>query len=198
MTTTAATTARRSRRVLAPLATLAAAGALVVGSGATFTSASENPSSVVTAGSFDQVNSRDGSAIFDVTNIKPGDTVKGSVTITNDSSMPGLYKVTEVASNGFTGNLLTMEIVETGPAGARTVLTKSAFGALPDVTELGTFAAGETRTYAYTVHLDISAGNDEQGATASATYTWDGVQVDNGTTVDQSGDALDVSRNANG
>ena len=65
------TSTTNRRKILIPLATLLAAGAVAVGSGATFTSTSVS-SSAVTAGNLVHTNSRDGLSM-NVANIKPGD-----------------------------------------------------------------------------------------------------------------------------
>jgi spore coat-associated protein N len=171
---------RRSRRVLAPLATLVVAGALAVGSGASFTSQSENPANVYATGTLTQDNSKANAAIFDVSNLKPGDTVNGEVTITNTGSLPAVFSLTETADNGFvTKSNLQMRISRVG-GGEVFAGTFGTAGVRP----LGTFAAGEARTYRFSVVLDADAGNAEQGRTATAGYVWDGVQTD-AVTVDQ-------------
>lgn len=184
--TTPAPTARRSRRLLVPLATLAAAGALVVGSGADFSSTSANSQSVVTSGTLTQTNSRVNQAIFNVTNIKPGDTVTGSVVITNTGSLPANFSVTEVDTGNFTDRtLLSMTIkqgattVYSGPFGGATLGTA-------ETIQLGTFQKAEARTYDYTVTLAQSATNVEQGKTAGASYTWDAIQTTAVTVAQQS------------
>lgn len=194
--TTPAPVARRSRRLLVPLATLAAAGALVVGSGADFSSSSANSQSVVTSGTLTQTNSRADQAIFNVSNIKPGDTVTGSVTITNTGSLPALFSVTETDTGTFVDRtLLSMTITQgattvySGPFGGATVNSAEKI-------ELGTFLKGEARTYDYTVTLAQSATNVEQNKTANASYTWDAIQT-TAVTVAQQGQAPVVATDAN-
>jgi hypothetical protein len=138
----AAATVSRSakwRKALVPLTTLAAAGALAIGSGADFSSQTANPNSIVASGTLTQSNSKANAAIFNVNNLKPGDIVNGDVTITNTV---------------YTGN----------------------FGAM-GTKSLGTFTAGQAKTYRFTVTFAQSADNSEQGKTASATYTWNGAQT---------------------
>ena len=196
MSSTTATT-RRTRRFLAPLATLAVAGALVIGSGADFTSASNNSNSVVASGSLTQTNSRNGAAVFNVSNIKPGDTVKGSVAIKNTGTMPQKFSVAETATSSFTTGLLTMKVTET-KAGVTTEIFSGNFGAFAATArDLGTYAVGEERTYTYTVTLDQNAGNNEQNKTASASYAWTGTQT-TAVTVDQTGaGAINAATNTN-
>src|SRR5690349_12853036 len=102
-----------ARKILVPLATLVAAGAVAVGSGATFTSTSGNTISAVTAGTLTQSNSKADQAIFSLTNLKPGDVLNGSLTLTNTGSLPGRFSLTEVSSaNTFAGSNLTLDIVD--------------------------------------------------------------------------------------
>jgi spore coat-associated protein N len=190
-TTPATNAPRRSRRLLVPLATLAAAGALFVGSGADFSSTSQNSQNVVTSGTFDQLNSRNGEAIFSVANIKPGDSVTGSVEITNTGSLPAVFTVTEDASNGFTDPAkLQMTITEDGAS-----LYKGTFGGF-DGRQLGRFESEETRLYVYTVTLLDTAGNEERGKSADATYTWDAAQTDD-VAYDQSVEAPVAAKDLN-
>ena len=106
-----------NRKMLVPLATLVAAGAIAVGSGASFTSHSENTISSVTSGSLKQTNSKDGQAIFSLTAMKPGDVVNGSLTLTNTGSLPAKLSLTEGASvNEFSNMNLTLIITNTRPA----------------------------------------------------------------------------------
>jgi hypothetical protein len=170
------------RKALVPLTTLAAAGALTIGSGASFTSNSANPASIVASGTLTQSNSKANAAVFNVTNIKPGDTVNGDVTITNTGSEPAVFSVTESGNNGFADKT---NLVMTVTQGSNAVYTGT-FGAM-GTKSLGTFAAGEARTYHFSTTLKSSATNAEQGKTATASYTWDASQTDN-VTVNQPAD----------
>ena len=179
MNTTKVSKSSKLLKALVPLTTLAAAGALAIGSGANFSSNSANAASIVASGTLTQSNSKADAAVFNVSNIKPGDVVNGSVTITNTGSLPSVYSVTEAGSNGFAD---PTNLVMTVTQGGNTVYTGT-FGAM-GTKALGTFAAGEARTYQFSVTLKSSATNAEQGKSASATYSWDGAQTSN-VTVDQ-------------
>ena len=87
-----------AKKVLVPLTVLLAAGALAVGSGATFSSETGNTISTVTSGTLLHTNSKNGAQIFGLTNLKPGDTVNGAVTLTNTGSLPATFSLTEAAS----------------------------------------------------------------------------------------------------
>jgi hypothetical protein len=175
---------KMSKKVLIPLATLTAAGAIAVGSGATFTSQTSNTISSVTSGSLTQTNSKADQAIFSLPTMKPGDTVNGTLTLTNTGSLPAAFSLTESSStNGFTGDNLSLTITNT-TSGA-TVYTGT-FGGLQDGarTALGTMQPGAAATYKFVVQLAAATGNGDQGKTASAAYRWDAVQLD-GETSDQ-------------
>lgn len=165
-------------KILVPLATLAAAGAVALGSGATFTSESNNSISSVTSGTLTHTNSKADQAIFALPTMKPGDTVNGTLTLTNTGSLPAAFSLTEVSSsNGFTGSNLTLAIVDT--TAGETVYSGS-FGGLADGDDqdLGTWAAGAAHAFKFTVKLAESTPNSDQGKTASAVYQWDSVQLD--------------------
>jgi hypothetical protein len=171
-----------SRKVLVPLATLLAAGAVAVGSGATFTSQSANAASTVTSGTLLHSNSKAGAQIFGLSNLKPGDVVNGTVVIENTGSLPGTFTLKETSSsNAFDPGLLTLTIKD-----GATTLYDGDFGGLADdaLVDLGEYAAGASRTYTFTVALDAAAPNTQQGRSASAAYQWVATQLD-GETFDQ-------------
>ena len=166
-----------NRKILVSLATVLAAGAVAVGSGATFTSSTGNTISAVTAGTLTQTNSKGGQAIFNLTNMKPGDVLNGSLTLTNTGSLPATFSLTEVSSaNGFTDANLTLDIVDTT---ANTTVYSGTFGGLTDGTKntLGDWAAGAAHSFTFTVKLAQSTPNADQGKTANAVYAWDAVQL---------------------
>ncbi len=169
---------KTSKKILVPLATLAAAGAVAVGSGATFSSTTGNSVSAVTSGSLEHTNSKDGQAVFTLSDMKPGDTVTGSLTLTNTGSLPAAFSLVEKQStNAFTGANLSLTITDTG-TGAD--VYSGTFGGLVDGagTDLGRWAPDEAHTYRFTVRLDAATSNDDQAKSAGATYTWTSVQLD--------------------
>jgi spore coat-associated protein N len=169
--TTAATSPRR--RILLALVTLLVALAVAVASGATFNASSANPGNGYASGTLTMDNSKTDKAIFSATNLKAGDTAVGTVTITNTGTLQAAYRLTEEATNPFTGNLLTLVITDTTNGNVVYTGTLGQAGSI----ELGTWDAKETRTYEFRTTLHIDADNDEQGKTATATYRWDAVQT---------------------
>lgn len=168
------TASTRTRRLLVPLATLVAAAGIVVASGATFSTSTASTASAA-SGVLKQTNSN--SVAFTGVNLKPGDVVKGSVTITNSGTLPAVFTLTETEGvNSFAPKSdLTVQITENGPAGTR-ALPASTLGALPQQS-LGEFAVGEQRTYAYVVTFNSGALNAQQNKSATTTYTFSSVQT---------------------
>lgn len=170
--------ARNRTKILVPLATLAAAGALAVGSGATFTSETGNTVSAVTSGTLTQSNSKADQAIFNLSNMKPGDTVNGSLTLTNTGSLPATFSLTEVSSaTEFASPYLSLTVTDV-TSGA--VVYNGDFGGLVDgaSNDLGVWASGAAHQFTFSVKLAQNTPNSEQGHTASATYRWNSVQLD--------------------
>lgn len=164
-------------KILVPLATLLAAGAVAVGSGATFSSTTGNTISAVTAGTLTHTNSKNDAAIFNLSNLKPGDVLNGTLTLTNTGSLPAAFSLTEVSSNnGFTGSNLTLDIVDTTTSAN---VYSGTFGGLVDGTakDLGTWASGSAHTFKFTVKLNQDTPNADQGKTANAVYSWSSVQL---------------------
>lgn len=169
------------RKAIVPLATLLAAAAVAVGSGATFTSTTSNSTSAVTTGTLTQSNSKANAAIFNLTNVKPGDSVTGNLKITNTGTLPAAFSLTETASaNAFggttAGSNLTLKITNTT---TNVVVFDGIFGGLEDNKKnaLGTVQPGVANDFTFVVTLASTADNTDQAKTASAAYQWDSVQL---------------------
>lgn len=200
-------TTSTSRKVLVPLATLLAAGAVAVGSGATWTSNSTSAVDV-TAGSIIHTNSTDGAATLTITKMQPGEVATGAVTITNTGDLDADLTISQAAlpapTNGFfesAGGVSDLTILVTVPDDRLAVDE----GTEPDVLHSGNFATwaasdpvitlkaddGATSsddevTVTYTVTLDADAANASQGANATATFAFETTVAD-GQTFDQIG-----------
>ena len=171
-------TALRSnpRRSLATLVTVLAAGGVAVGSGADFTATTANAGNVITSGTLTQSNSKGSAAIVTGTNLKPGDSTTGTVTITNTGSLAGTFTLSELAaSNAFQPGSLSLKVEDVTTATPVTVYSGEFQSA--GTKALGSFAAGAARTYKFTVTLAQSAGNADQAKSASATFQWDATQT---------------------
>jgi hypothetical protein len=177
-----------SRKVLVPLATLVAAGAVAVGSGATFTSTTANTTSAVTAGHLSHSNSKNNAAVFTITKMKPGDVVNGSLTITNTGNLPATFTLREPGSTNTFGTAgtpavsdLHLKITDTT---ASTTVYDGDFGGLGDneLKDLGTLQPNDAHTYNFAVSLVSTAPNADQDKTASASYEWVSTQLNGDTT----------------
>jgi hypothetical protein len=166
------------RRILVTVASVLTAGALAVGSGASFTAQTQNAANHAEAGTLKQTNSLAGASIYNLANMKPGDTVNGKVTVTNSGTLPANLKLTESgAVNGFSQPAMVSITVTdvTDAAAPVVVVSKRTYGTV-GVVDLGQWAAGEARTYVFSVTLDVTADNTNQGDMADAGYTWDSTQ----------------------
>src|SRR6185437_3577168 len=127
------------------------------------------------------IGSSSSSALFNATNLKPGDTATGSVDIQNTGSVPGTFTlgtshITDTA--GLLGQLdLKVEDCglwsgTTAPtcAGTNLVYTGKASG-LTSV-GLNSFAASAKHRYKFDVTLPSTIANSFQGATASVQFDW--------------------------
>lgn len=166
------TTAKSTKnKVLVPLATLLVAGAVAVGSGASFTSQSAHTVSV-TSGTLSHANDHKGGTL-EISNIKPGDTKTGTLTIKNDGSLDSTLSLKESASTtGFTAGALKLKITK---AGATTpALFDGNFGDLSKTAalDLGALDVGKSTTVNFEVSMPQEADNANQGKAASATYTY--------------------------
>jgi len=162
------------KRSLVALVTVLVATAAAIGSGADFSSHSANPANTFSSGSLVQSNSKSGVAVVTGSNLKPGDVRSGEVTITNTGSLAGSFKLTESkASNGFGEGDMTLKIDDVSgkaPVG----IYSGDIGKVPACgIGLGSYAAGEARTYRFTTTFAQGSPNSDQGKGAAADYEWD-------------------------
>lgn len=174
MNTTTTATASTGRKLLLPLATLAVAGAVAVGSGATWTDESSIDTSV-TGGTLVHVNDKDGMSLV-VTNLKPGASETGTLNIDNTGSLNSTLSIMETgATNNFEANKLQLKIVIDG-----TTVFDNEFGAMVDDQAYGSIALpeGDDVDVEITVRLTGDSDNDDQGKTANADFTFVTTQTD--------------------
>lgn len=144
-----------------------------------FTSSSANPSNLLTSGSMTQASTADDEAILTGQDLVPGQSTKGSASITNVGDASGDFTLAgEDLSDvpgpdgGKLSAVLTVRIVES-PGG--TVVYSGGLAAF-DTVPLGTWKPDEKRTYDVTVTLPDDAGNSYQGSETSLTFAWDATQ----------------------
>ena len=158
------------RKVLVPLATLMVAGAVAVGAGASFTSTTAS-TTAVSSGNVTHVNDV---TSLDITNIKDGDVITGSVPITNTGTIDSTLTLAETGSSStFVDGDLDLRLTQDGET-----LYAGTFGELGEVLDLGALPVGDTATVVFTVTLTESTDNTNEGKSASASFQWVSTQVE--------------------
>jgi spore coat-associated protein N len=176
--------ARHPMRVLGALSALIAAVAVAVGSSASFTASSANPSNTFAAGTLSILNSKEGSAVLTASGMKPGDSATGTVDVQNTGSLSGAFSLSRsniVDSDALNPLSAKLNLVvkdcgdfSSGPptcdAGdpVKYTGTIAAMGS----SALGTFAASEQHRYEFVVTFDSSANNLYQGDNSSVQFDW--------------------------
>jgi hypothetical protein len=130
-------------------------------------------------------DSREGVAILTASNMKPGSSTTGTVTITNSSTVD--EDVSLAKSNlSDTGpaasklsSILDLRIEDvTAPSSPSTVYSGK-LGSMPALA-LGTYAKRTGRSYRFTVTYPASAGSAYQGTSTSVDYVWTATKSNGG------------------
>ena len=170
------------------LVALLAVGA-VVGSGASFTSKSANPSNTFSAGNLAQSNSKEGAAVLTATKMVPGATpTNGTVVITNSGDVAGTFSLsttsvtdTPGANGGQLSKVLELKVKDVTNGSSPVTVYSGKVGAMVGAQSLGKFAAGEARTYEFTITFPdggvpasaTTGDNAYKGSSMSVGYQWD-------------------------
>jgi spore coat-associated protein N len=177
--------ARYPLRALGALIALVAAVAVAVGSSASFTASSANPSNTFAAGTLTILNSKEGLAVLTASNMKPGDpATTGVVDVENTGSLSGAFTLSRsgiVDSDGANpmSAMLDLVVKDCGDFASGTPAcdagdpvkytgTIAAMGS----TALGTFAASEKHRYQFAVTFNSGANNAYQGDSSSVQFDW--------------------------
>ena len=178
------------RRLLIALAGLLISSAVAVGSGANFNATSANPGTLITTGTIVVTDSLSGQAILNMTGVKPGTTKTGSVDIKNGGTIPASFTLApaNLVNAPATPPLsakLTLQIQDLGDPScssscpAVATVYSGALGSMGTLV-LGTFAAGATHRYVFTVTFPDGgsggADNAYGGAATSVDYRWTATQ----------------------
>lgn len=173
------------RKVLMSLSALAVASTVVLGSGANFTSSSANPGNTYTAGDLKHTNSKDAAVIFEADKMKPGESRNGTVDITNNGDIDGVFTLSKTVDSqtaAFASKLrLKVEDCGSPTTGTCTGAPVKYDGVVSSMApvSLGTFVATEAHRYKFTVSFPdggtAGADNPYKGATADVTYNWESV-----------------------
>ncbi len=171
------------RKALLSLCALAVASAVIMASGANFTSTTANPQAF-TAGDLKQTNSKNNAAVLSAAGMKPGGSKNGTVTITNTGDIDGVFTLSKsvgIDPVDFAGKL-DLDVVDCKAdgcgTGTDTPVYSGKVGAMP-AKPLGTFAPGDAHEYKFTATFpeggSNGADNAYKGANAAVTYNWESV-----------------------
>jgi hypothetical protein len=170
------------------LVALLAVGA-VVGSGASFTSKSANPSNTFSAGNLAQSNSKEGAAVLSSGPMVPGTSANGTVVIKNTGDVAGTFTLSKTsltdtpgANGGQLSGVLDLKVEDVSSEGSPVTVYSGKVGAM-GAQPLGKFTAGESRTYKFTVTFPdggtpsspTTGDNAYKGSSMSVAYQWDAV-----------------------
>jgi hypothetical protein len=178
---------RRRFHALATLAGVMVAISVVVGSGASFTAQTANPSNVFSAGTLAMSNTPTGMSTT-ISNMVPGDWHDGTVVIQNTGTVQGHFYLEPVVitadSKGFAAQL---QLTITDPSLADPVVYTGTLAGLGQ-RDLGTWAAGVSHTYSFKVSFPdqgrdangVGLDNGFMGASTTAGFNWTAVSVPQG------------------
>jgi len=173
------TKVKKAFLTLVVLALLAVALQSLVFSGANFTSTRGNPGNVFTAGTLSHVNSKDGQVVLNAANLRPGQSLNGSLTITGGGDFSARYTISKVSLTDTPASpalsaALTLTIDDT--TGAAVQEWSGAASTFSSVT-IDTIAPGATRTYRFTLtYPTATAVPALQGASMALRLQFAGVQ----------------------
>jgi hypothetical protein len=185
---------RRQRRRLMGLAVILGAAATI--GAASFSLALFTSSATVSANAFTSgtivLGANPATALLTAGNMMPGDTVSGSLVISNTGTSQLRYAMTGSSTNADTKGLMnqvTLTIKTLGTSCATfdgtTVysgtLASPAFGNPAAGAQAGdrTLNAASTETLCFQANLPSATGNAYQGATTTTTFTFDAEQTAN-------------------
>jgi spore coat-associated protein N len=164
----------RKWQLLACLAALAIAAHGVLFSGANLATQTSSP--VLTAsGILTMANPNAGAAILSASGMKPGQTRSGTLSISNDGTVGGSYQLSasglvDTPSSPSLSSTLNLSVDDI--TGATTNLYSGTLAGFSQAS-LGSFTAGQSRTYRFTLSWPSSSTNPGlQGAQTSVTFNW--------------------------
>ncbi len=169
---------RKPRRLIIALVLIVVAIAAALFTTATFTSSSANAGNIVATGDLQINNSKDG-AILNATGLVPGDSVQGTVTITNVGSSSGNFSVqpqnlVDTPANPALSQNLDFTFREQGKD---TALFDGKLGNCGTI-QLGKWEPGESHTYVLKATFpNGTPAHDNQYKNASTTvdFVWNAV-----------------------
>jgi spore coat-associated protein N len=192
--------AANPKRTLAGLLTVLVAVGVAIGTGASFSAQTSNPTNTFTAGIVKMDNSRANAAILAAANMKPGGAPQtGTVDIQNTGSLDTTVTLsrdqlsstdTGVANPAPFADRVDLTIADCGAYGgdgSPPVCGDSddhvvygpggTLSGMDSPVALGTFSKDEKHRYQFAAALDGSAGNQYVNDGSSARFVWDSAQT---------------------
>jgi hypothetical protein len=176
------------RKLVGALCVLMLAAMMAVASGASFTSTSANTGNIVTAGTLEHDNTTPNTdhTILNVQDLMPGESAEGYVTLENTGDGDGLLTldksnlVNTPASPAFSNKLDLLIQDVTNPLSPVTKYTGK-LGAMTQLTNLGTVAPSNERSYKFTVTFPdggvpasaTTGDNRFKNASTQVDYNWE-------------------------
>ena len=171
------------QKLVGVLFALLLAAMMAVGSGANFNSTSANPGNVVTAGNLKHTNGKDGSAVLNVSKLRPGQSDFGTVTITNIGDIDGVFSIAKTINSDSTApaNPFASKLqlkIEDLTAGGAPLYNGSITGM--GAVAANTITPGAAHTYKFTVTFPDAGGangsdNVYKGASVDVDFNWEAV-----------------------
>lgn len=188
-TSTRKTAAARDQQL--PVVAVAAATALALVffmissvTGAAWTDTTENPGNSWATGAVVLTDDLAGVAMFDASNLLPGDVVTNSITVTNESSVDldvRLFGADFAETNDLAAHLNLMigttdggHDVYTGTAAGTLDGFRTAHTSFANGTPVISIAAAASQTYYFWVELDAAAPDSVQASSAQIDLVWEG------------------------
>lgn len=135
------------------------------------------------AGTLSLANSKDGAAIFQAANMRPGQEASGSVTVSNTGTLPAALtlapgaRTTAGTADRVLEGRLKLVVFDVTDIGRPVTVYAGPLDAMP-ATALGALGAGSSRDFLFVASLPTAgaaADNAVQGATLGAAFTWTAV-----------------------
>ena len=166
---------KNSKKLIISLIVIVVAALVVMFSFSIFNSTSANPGNLTTSGIMEQSNSADGQAILTVEKLLPGQSGNGTVTIENVGDANGDFTLTasnlvDEPATPALSDVLTLVVTD-----GTTEVYNGPLGGIATVA-LGTWQAGESHSFTFTVTFDAAAGNEYQDARTTVDFTWNATQ----------------------
>lgn len=185
-------TAKRAVQLgAAPVAVLAAAGLVWNASHSAFSDTTSNPTSNWAAGTVDLTDDDTNTAMFNVTNLKPGSTGSKCIQVTSSGSLPSAVKLytSNYSNTNALGSYIDVKVEEGTPGNfsscgsfSGTAIANDTLAALSAARTnfsngvgswTTTGGSSETKTYKFTYTVKTSTPDSAQGGSAALGFTWE-------------------------